>query len=311
MANDHVAPVNLLWTGGWDSTFQLLRLLLVFRLPVRPIYVLDETRGSTQVEIRTMDRIRERLGAMDPCTRKLMLPTVYGSVTELLPAPGIDEAFRRLGRRCPIGSQYAWLAKFCRQHGLVEVETGFEKTRSGAGALLIDLGVEGVSSAGYPVHRVARGEQHADVLTIFGDYAFPLFTITKQDMALEVDARGWRPIMHDTWFCHRPVDLQPCATCSPCHGVVKAGLGWRIPPRRRAIGALHRATIGVAKSVAKRWLNGLSGPVLTRDPLLAPGGSARPAAAVADLPVSLTSLLPGRGHAEAAGTMPVPEDGHA
>lgn len=262
MVNGKATPVHLLWTGGWDSTFQLLRLLLVSGQPVRPIYLVDETRGSLAVELRTMTRIRERLGELHPDTRALMLPTLYAHVTELQPAPEIDHAFLRLQRRCPIGSQYAWLAKFCRQHGLSDVETGFEKTRLGAGALLTDLAVEGTSAAGYPVHRIAPEEQHTDVGMVFGAYAFPLFAITKQDMAREVDAREWRPIMHETWFCHHPAGSEPCAMCNPCQSVIDAGLGWRISPRRRALGAVYRATVGLARKTAKRLVHSFRGAFL-------------------------------------------------
>ncbi|MFC0679408.1 hypothetical protein ACFFGH_16350 [Lysobacter korlensis] len=221
-----------------------------------PIYLVDDNRGSLQVELRTMDRIRERLAELHPYTRELMRPTLFARVAELQPDAAIDQAFNRLAAKFPIGSQYNWLARFCRQRDLKDVEIGFERERYGAGALLLDLVEQGRSPAGYPAYRIPAAEQHTDVGTIFGSYVFPLFDITKQDMAREVDARGWRPIMLDTWFCHRPVGTEPCGRCHPCLNVIKAGLGWRIPPRRRALGALHRATIGFAKSTAKRLVQG-------------------------------------------------------
>lgn len=257
MAGEHTNPVQLLWTGGWDSTFQLLRLLLVYRLPVRPIYLVDGKRPSLEVELRTMERIRQQLAEHDPGTRTLMLPTLVARVADLRPDPRISAAYGRLNRQCPIGSQYEWLGWFCQEHGLSEVEVGFEKTRNGAGALLTDFGVPGVAAAGYPVHRLAPNGEHEDIRTVFGFYACPLFDITKQEMAREVDDRGWRPLMDNTWFCHRPRGTVPCGRCAPCVGVIKAGLGWRIPPHRRLIGILHRATIGLAKRTARPLLRRL------------------------------------------------------
>ena len=55
------SPVQLLWTSGWDSTFQLLRLLLEHRVPVQPTYALDATRASAPVELKAMDSIRTAL----------------------------------------------------------------------------------------------------------------------------------------------------------------------------------------------------------------------------------------------------------
>src|SRR6478735_515839 len=275
MSVENRSPVNLLWTGGWDSTFQLLRLLLVYGLPVRPIYLVDDTRGSLQVELRTLDRIRARLAELHPHTRELMLPTLYARVSELPADREVDDAFRRLVTRCPLGSQYMWIAKFLRQQGLREVEMGAEKTRNGAGALLTDLGVPGMAAGGYPVHRIVAEPHDTDVRIVFGAYALPLFVISKQEMAQEVDERGWRPIMYETWFCHRPAGTEPCGICNPCQGVIKAGLGWRIPRRRRAIGMAHSATVGLAKRTAKRIVQRLRGNLLTPAPVAPDGGGPR------------------------------------
>lgn len=251
MTSNDPTPVHLLWTGGWDSTFQLLRLLLVYAQPVRPIYLVDGTRGSLRVELRTMERIRARLAESYPHTRGLLLPTLFARVPELPPDPEVEQAFRRLQQRVPLGSQYAWLAKFCRQQGLRDVELGAERSHGGAGALIADLGVPGQAAGGYRVYRIGADED-PDIRTIYGAYAFPLFHTTKQDMAREVDERGWRPIMLDTWFCHRPAGREPCGMCNPCLGVIKAGLGWRIPARRRVLGAIHRATVGLVTRTARR-----------------------------------------------------------
>ena len=47
--------VNLLWTGGWDSTFRLCQLILVKRKNVQPYYIIDNKRKSLQKELITMD----------------------------------------------------------------------------------------------------------------------------------------------------------------------------------------------------------------------------------------------------------------
>lgn len=35
---------HLLWTGGWDSTFRVLQLLLCSRDAVQPHYIIDPER---------------------------------------------------------------------------------------------------------------------------------------------------------------------------------------------------------------------------------------------------------------------------
>lgn len=258
-----LTPAHLLWTSGWDSTFQLLRLLLVHRQPVRPIYLIDDKRSSLQIELRTMERIRELIGQLYPEAAPLLLPTRYARVSELGPDPEIEQAYQRLANGHHLGTQYVWLAKFCRERRLDDVEIGFERERYGAGGLLLDRVVADTSAGGYRVYRLPESEKHTDLGTIFGSYAFPLLDFNKQDMAREVDAYGWRRIMLETWFCHRPVGSEPCAKCHPCLHVINGGLGWRIPLRRRLLGATYRATIGLAKKLARPIVRRLRGALLT------------------------------------------------
>lgn len=68
--NGHLEPIKILWTGGWDSTFQLLRLLFLDKQPVEPYYLIDEERPSTGIELLTMKRIRQSINEMDDSSKK-------------------------------------------------------------------------------------------------------------------------------------------------------------------------------------------------------------------------------------------------
>src|SRR3569623_262884 len=116
------APAHLLWTGGWDSTFQLLRLLLLQRRPVVPFYLLDGTRPSTEIEIATMRRIRERLAQVHPHTREVFAQTQFFKVADLAADAAIAQAFDRSLQQAFMGNQYAWLARFCRQQGIDDMQ---------------------------------------------------------------------------------------------------------------------------------------------------------------------------------------------
>lgn len=248
------SPVPLLWTGGWDSTFQLLRLLLDYRRPVAPFYLVDDTRASTRAEMNAMDRIRARLAEEYPATRALLLPTRTARVAELAPDAEIEGAFDRILRRAFLGGQYAWLARFSRQQGIEGMELSVENTTHGAHAVLARF-MEPVRGAdGYLTYRFSPHYRDTDEYRVFGAFSFPLFDTTKLDMAATVEARGWKTLMAMTWFCHRPRADQPCGCCNPCLYAVEQGFGWRIPPRRRALGAVYRITVKPAKQVAKKAL---------------------------------------------------------
>src|SRR5687768_11723013 len=98
--------VNLLWTGGWDSTFRLLQLLLLHRVPVIPHYLEDPTRASTQIELQTMRRISDHLHAAYPHTRELLRPMRVSAVADISEDAEITDALREIRKRTYLGSQY-------------------------------------------------------------------------------------------------------------------------------------------------------------------------------------------------------------
>jgi len=246
------APVPLLWTGGWDSTFQLLRLLLQQRRSVQPYYLEDGTRPSTGVEIATMARIRETLAHHFPHTVEEFRPTRYCSVAELPEDAEIERAYAQVLAQSFMGNQYAWLARFCRAQGVRGLQLCIHRDDK-AHAVLERFATEDPDEAG--TWRCDPAFADTPQFTLFGAFRFPLFELTKLDMARVADEHGWKDLMGMTWFCHKPrKDMTPCGVCNPCLYTIEEGLGWRIPRSRRALSALYRAFVLPAKVTARGLL---------------------------------------------------------
>lgn len=231
--------VNLLWTSGWDSTFQLLRLLLKHRVRVSPWYLEDPTRASAATELRTMQRIGDALRDAFPWTAELLQPLQTCPVAGLGRDPEISDAFRAVRTRTFIGSQYEWLALFCKRTGVSDMELSVH----------VDDKVHTVLSpfverfehpGGYRSYRVDR--RHADTAeyALFHTFGLPLFEIDKLAMAREAESEGWSALMDMTWFCHSPLFGRPCGMCAPCVYTIEEGLADRIPRSRRALSFLYR-----------------------------------------------------------------------
>ena len=77
---DRDVPVQLFWTGGWDSTFQLLRLLLDQRAPVVPYYLLRDRRTSTTHELEAMERIRAAHGGSRRLSLTIAVSIAFGNM---------------------------------------------------------------------------------------------------------------------------------------------------------------------------------------------------------------------------------------
>ena len=231
--------VKLLWTGGWDSTFRLLQLLLRDRTRVAPYYLEDRTRPSTDTEIDTMERIARRLAEDFPHTRELLQPIRRAAVADIAVDADIANALRDIRRRSFIGSQYAWLPAFCREHALDGMELGVHVDDK-VQALLRGLVVEVEHPAGFRSVRVDPARAGSPEHILFGAFGFPLFRVDKRDIERQSRAAGWDGIMEMTWFCHRPVHGKPCGLCAPCVYTIEEGLARRVPWPRRVLSFFYR-----------------------------------------------------------------------
>ena len=253
--------VNLLWTGGWDSTFRLLELLLLHRVPVAPYYLKDPTRASTPIELSTMARIIDHLHETYPYTRILLKPLRIAAVTEVAVDAEIADALRAIRKRSFIGSQYAWLPAFCKHQSISDMELGVHVDDK-VQALVRGFAVEFEHPNGYRSVRVNPRHAGTAEFTLFGCFSFPLFHIDKLGIDRQAAAQGWDEVMDMTWFCHRPVRGKPCGICAPCVYTIEEGLARRIPTTRRALSFLYR-----------RFALPLKGPLRRMRASIAPTGS--------------------------------------
>ncbi|BDU15204.1 hypothetical protein [Lysobacter auxotrophicus] len=232
--------VNLLWTGGWDSTYRLLQLLLRHRVRVAPWYLEDPTRPSTQIEIATMARITSALHQRFPHTRELLQPLRRAAVTDIDVDDDIADALREIRRTMFIGSQYAWLPAFCRRESLDGMELGVHVDDK-VQAVLRDCSEEFDHPAGFRSIRVDPARAGTAERVLFGRFTFPLFRVDKRDIERDALDAGWGELMEMTWFCHKPVRGRPCGFCPPCVYTIEEGLARRVPQSRRMLSFFYRS----------------------------------------------------------------------
>jgi hypothetical protein len=245
---EETETVKLLWTGGWDSTFRLLQLLLLDRRFVQPYYLIDARRPSIGAEIRAMSDIKNLLFKEHQGTRDLLRPTEYTEVTDILPAPEITEAYRTIVESSFIGSQYDWLARFCKQKGTGDIELCIHRDDTARAVLAPYL--EGQTGCRV-VCSSTTGDVPEQVYALFRYFRFPMFGLSKLDMAATVQEQHWTALMDMTWFCHRPRGGKPCGMCNPCLYTQAEGLGWRIPLSRRAASRFHRMVLRPVRRTTK------------------------------------------------------------
>lgn len=212
---------RLLWTGGWDSTFRLLQLLLVERRSVQPFYVVEGARRASWAEQQAMLKIRELLRTSHPEAAALLQETIDVPLEQIAADARIFSHYEKALHFGFIGGQYEWLARMCAQRGVTDMELAIHRDDKARAQLaeLVDASRQQLDSrfAGDPRYE------------LFQSFRFPLFDMTKQEMQSAARQHGFADFMALTWFCHRPRNGQPCGVCNPCIYTIQEGLADRVP----------------------------------------------------------------------------------
>lgn len=232
---------NLLWTGGWDSTFRLLYLLLIEKRIVQTYYIIDINRRSTGREIVAMRDIKACLYSEYPGVRELLKPTVYKKMNEIKSNEEITASFNRIRERIRIGTQYDWLARFASEMGIEDLELGIEKDARASYAIKKFIVASNINSVIEPFivrtndnfdnfFKIDQKYIGKDEYTLFKYFRFPLIILDKVEMETIAKKKNFYDILKLTWFCFSPnIDGTPCGICSPCICTIKGGLAKRIP----------------------------------------------------------------------------------
>jgi hypothetical protein len=249
MKHDCDGEVNLLWSGGWDSTFRLLYLVFVEKRCVQPYYIIDVNRDSTLHELRAMHAVHEWVIKKNPQLANLIKPTIIVSIDDIRPDPEITAKFNRLSESLPkpIGPQYEFLARFAKQYNIPNLELCIELSERAPNTLvnLLSKYVNGDSG-------IIQFDENDDA-SIFSFFKFQLLKISKSDMKRVAAEKGFLDILEKTWFCQKPWHNKPCGICGPCEIAIKE-LGYRVPEisrLRRKIWMFFRYIVKIAKSIKR------------------------------------------------------------
>lgn len=229
----HTVPTryvyNVLWTGGWDSTFRVLQVLTENPdAVVQPHYLVDPCRSTTGIEMKTIHRITQACDQTTIYSRRIR-PLVKVSVNDLLADKEIEQSWQAIRNHHPIGVQYKWLAQYAKHAAINDLEIGIQK----GGHIDSLIGENMVrkpapSSHTYVINEgTARGPYY-----LFSFFEFPIIRKSKRDMINYAQARGFAEIMDMTWFCFWPLGgIHPCGFCNPCNSAFRQGMkhriGWR------------------------------------------------------------------------------------
>tara|TARA_B100000683_G_scaffold20761_1_gene19858 strand:+ start:351 stop:1145 length:795 start_codon:yes stop_codon:yes gene_type:complete len=221
---------KLFFTGGWDSTFRLLELLVAEKRPVQPIYVIDPDRWSLREEQKAMADIKTTVVERFPEAANLLKPTMIIDKTDLKPDPAFKACELKLLETNIFGSQYEWLGRAAKQFGLEGAEVCVEYSEIKVAGCYVTINplVEQIEDGSYYF-----AEEHKNTLEyeFFGMYSFPVMRTSKAEMMEKAEKYGFLDILEMSWFCHKPNFLgQACGMCNPCKDAMTMEMTHRVPP---------------------------------------------------------------------------------
>ncbi len=227
--------VDILWTGGFDSSFRVCQLSL---LPViiQPYYIRADKKSDAN-EIAAMSEIQKFIDR-NPAKKCELLPWIEIKLKDIAPDKIISESYKRIREQYCIGSQYEWFARFSKQSGL-SLEISFERdplsdtdafyTKNGK---LREVNIP-LAGGGEPLKYLEydKNQCSEDLWILFGPFrhGLPLYNLTKLETVEAYKEIGYEAVMSMTWFCAHPLLGKPCGLCNPCATVMKTGMGFRVP----------------------------------------------------------------------------------
>lgn len=247
--------VNVLWTGGWDSTFRIIELLQTTNAVIQPHYVVDPERSSSDIELKTMGQIKKSLVKRLPGVERRLLPPIVAHREDIPPDDRVTAALDHLRTVGHVGKQYSWLARYACHLAYVPLDLNIEKTD-----LATDLIRDHLVPANNTYSRYCIADHGDAVTTLFSHFLFPLVDTDKPRMRARVSEWDMNAIMDKTWFCHSPLPGgYACGTCRPCVYVMDKGQAWRMGFRGRARYALIERTRRRLSPSVKSWLRERAG----------------------------------------------------
>ncbi len=220
---DEEKTVEVLWTGGYDSTF-MMALLSQKPIRIQPVYLQCQRRSEPQ-ERGAMKKIRELLLKHPSTKAQIAEPKIipWGSVTE---DPAIAAGWDRINKEFFLGGQYKQIASYAKDHPGMCI--GLQNHH--AVSILRKTGKLDAheDEAGWTYYTLDPAASPEHISVVFSYYRLPIADYTKADMKKWFQEGDYGDIAALTWTCHLPIHGKPCGLCNPCAYAIEEGMPERI-----------------------------------------------------------------------------------
>lgn len=234
--------INVLWTGGFDSTFVICQLSLL-PVEVQPIYI-SMGRKSEPNELKAIQTISDYINA-NAKKRCTLLPLSVIKQDDIPENKQITESYQTVYKKYEMGYQQERIARLARHMGTKLVQ-GIEDGPGGTGhvsnaireySTMIEGSISLDGGDKISFYEMDAATSTREMLDIFGGVIFtlPLWHITKPETLQIFKEIGYEEVVPMTWFCAQPIKGKPCGLCNPCGSTMDADMGFRLPRKARIL----------------------------------------------------------------------------
>ena len=205
--------VEVLWSGGFDSTFMVVNYLMQ-GYTVKPYYILFD-RDWHQREINTLKKLSDVISSCEIISGKL-LPFTVVPKSSLKVVKKIENAWEKFkGEPYYAAKQYVYFSFFFFFHSGIAI--GQERYYSEPGhttRLMYEKGHMKFTKDGVGYFNVK--DCHPLVYALYGKSVYPVCLLTNRMMMDKFKEWGLEKIAFMTLSCHYPISGEPCGVCDPC-----------------------------------------------------------------------------------------------
>ncbi len=227
--------VNLLFTGGFDSTFRLCQLSRMDNITVQPIYLvfnkLDGIHGrpNREKEIAAQDAIISCLRTK-PETKAIILDPIRVAESELPPDPDYMAAYQQWKSTGRVPGQYRVMGRLALLYPGLEIGREGPTLRNRQRGLKVGKTAQFLIDNGVKLNKQDDGSvilnfKHAKpgLEMLFGRYRYPILGISETDMVPYIQEWGYEDVFKLTWTCDFGGE-EPCGVCHNCETKWDSGL---------------------------------------------------------------------------------------
>ena len=252
--------VNVLWTGGLDSTCRVVELS-TYDIIVQPYYMLDKNRKSIKQELQAMESITKII-RNNPNTVCKLNDVIITDIDTISKDSNITKAWQFINSKYSLGIQYDWLARFAKQHN-IQLEIGLEKSSRSKALMVLEseCKLKELDEDGITDYAIDIQHSKEEASLLFENLLMPttLWHMIKTHEVEEIKKLGYEEVVTKTWFCHTPIFGLPCGNCNPCKDALNEDMAYRVPKLGIFLGTIRKNIL-----VYKKFLKSISSPRTVR-----------------------------------------------